>query len=228
MLHRGEESGVLHAIARAHARGAALIAPSGAAAALSSVMIAGGTSEEALRYGVTSDLGHPGLVIQEGIGFFSGGIVDQNLISSGRLGRLVVACAEENERFGVGVCEDSVAVARDGGGRLEARGRHGFVLVDTLASDLTLHSDSFVAKDIQLTMVGPGDQVDLVTGSVTRAPSGGGAPDLLKGLVANLARDLGARPRGTGATRRAQVRMREQGALSAVLDLESPRDEFDT
>ena len=227
MLHRGEASGVLQAIARAHARGAALIAPSGAAAALSSVMIAGGSSEEALRYGVASDLGHPGLVIQEGIGFFGGGIVDQNLISSGRLGRLVVACAEENERFGIGVCEDSVVVACESGKRLEARGRHGFVLVDTLASDLTLHSDSFVAKDIQLTLVGPGDSVDLVTGAVTRAATGGGAPDLLKRLVGNLARDLGVPPYGSGVSRRAQVRMREQGALSAVLDLESPRDEFD-
>ena len=92
-------------------RGAALIAASGAASALSGVMIAGGSSYEALRYGVSSDTGHRGLVIQEGIGLFGGGIVDQNLIGGNRLGRLIVACAEESERFGVGVFEDSAAIA---------------------------------------------------------------------------------------------------------------------
>ena len=122
LLHRGEESAVLRAIARAHAQGAALIAASGAASALSGVMIAGGSSYEALRYGVSSDTGHRGLVIQEGIGLFGGGIVDQNLIGGNRLGRLVVACAEESERFGIGVFEDSVAIASHAGTRLEAAG----------------------------------------------------------------------------------------------------------
>ena len=103
LLHRGEESAVLRAIARAHAKGAVLIAASGAASALSGVMIAGGSSHEALRYGVSSDTGHRGLVIQEGVGIFGGGIVDQNLLDGDRLGRLIVACAEENERFGIGI-----------------------------------------------------------------------------------------------------------------------------
>ena len=122
LLHRGEESAVLRAIARAHARGAVLIAASGAASALSGVMIAGGSSYEALRYGVSSDTGHRGLVIQEGIGLFAGGIVDQNLIGGNRLGRLIVACAEESERFGVGVFEDSAVIASHAGTRLEATG----------------------------------------------------------------------------------------------------------
>ena len=130
LLHRGEESAVLRAIARAHAQGAVLIAASGAASALSGVMIAGGSSYEALRYGVSSDTGHRGLVIQEGVGLFGGGIVDQNLIGGNRLGRLVVACAEESERFGIGVFEDSAVIASHAGTRLEAAGRQGFVLVE--------------------------------------------------------------------------------------------------
>ena len=114
---------MLRAIARAHARGAVLIAASGAASALSGVMIAGGSSYEALRYGVSSDTGHRGLVIQEGVGLFGGGIVDQNLIGGNRLGRLVVACAEESERFGIGVFEDSAVIATHAGTRL--RGQPG-------------------------------------------------------------------------------------------------------
>ncbi|WP_124616569.1 hypothetical protein [Burkholderia sp. Bp9143] len=95
LLHRGEVTPVLLAIVRAYAAGATIIAASGAASALSGFMIAGGTTYEALRFGIASDMGRRGLVIQQGLGFFGGAIVDQNLSSARRLGRLIVACAEE-------------------------------------------------------------------------------------------------------------------------------------
>lgn len=233
LLHRGEESAVLRAIARAHSAGAALIAPSGAAAALSAVMIAGGSSSEALRYGVASDLGHPGLVIQEGIGLFGGGIVDQNLISGNRLGRLIVACAEESERFGVGICEDSAVVAAQAGTRLEARGKHGFVLVEIDPANLVLHSDSFVANGIRLSLVGPGDMADLGTNQIIRAEPGATSATLLGNLVAKLARAVGVPEHRTGdedgavSRRGARIRCHSLDAVTAVLDLESPRDEYD-
>lgn len=233
MLHRGEESAVLRAVARAHARGAVLIAASGAASALSGVMIAGGSAREALRYGVASDLGHPGLVIQEGIGMFGSGIVDQNLISSNRLGRLVVACAEESERFGIGICEDSAVIASDCGNRLEARGKHGFVLIEVDQMNLVLQSDSFVANGIRLTLLGPGDAVELNSGAVTRATSGAASTSLLEGLATKLAREVGIPPKGksegNGAIGQRGARLRFQGidGATAVLDLESPRDEND-
>ena len=168
LLHRGEESAVLRAIASAHARGAVLVAASGAASALSGVMIAGGSSWEALRYGVSSDTGHRGLVIQEGIGLFGGGIVDQNLIGGNRLGRLVVACAEESERFGIGVFEDSAVIASHAGTRLQAAGVNGFLLVEIDLAALELQSDSFVARGVRLTAFGPGDTADLASGAVVR------------------------------------------------------------
>ena len=183
LLHRGEESAVLRAIARAHAKGAVLVAASGAASALSGVMIAGGSSFEALRYGVSSDTGHRGLVIQEGIGLFGGGIVDQNLVGGNRLGRLVVACAEEGERFGIGVFEDSAVIASHAGTRLEASGLRGFALVEIDPTTLVLQHDSFIARGVRLTVLAPGDSVDLETGELARAGepevggcAAGGAP----------------------------------------------------
>ena len=155
LLHRGEESAVLRAFAHAYANGASLVASSGAVSAMSSVMIAGGTTYEALRYGVASDLGHEGLVIEEGVSLFGAGIADQNLIRGRRLGRLVVACAEEGERFGIGVCEDSAVVAKKSGKVLESVGRYGFVLVEIVPMDLALQGDEFIAKNIRLTMLGP-------------------------------------------------------------------------
>lgn len=233
MLHRGEESAVLRAIARAHAGGAALIAASGAASALSGVMIAGGSVREALRYGVASDLGHPGLVIQEGIGLFGGGIIDQNILGGNRLGRLVVACAEEGERFGVGVFEDSAAIVSESGARIEARGKHGFVLVEIDPTNLVLHSDSFVAKGIRLTLLTPGDAIDLSTGVTVRGGQPAVGKPLLDTLVSRLAREVGV-PDGratdaAGGVGHRGVRLRFQriDGASAVLDLESPRDEYD-
>ena len=82
-------------------------------------MIAGGSSGEALRYGVASDLGHPGLVIQEGVGLFGGGIVGRTLILAIGSVPLVVAPAPGRaKRFSVGICGDSAVVASDGGMRL--------------------------------------------------------------------------------------------------------------
>ncbi len=227
LLHRGEESAVLRAIARAHAHGAALIAASGAASALSGVMIAGGSSYEALRYGVSSDTGHRGLVIQEGIGLFGGGIVDQNLIGGNRLGRLVVACAEESERFGIGVFEDSVAIASHGGARIEAAGRAGFVLVEIDPTSLVLQSDSFIADGVRLTVVAPGERVDLATGAVDRGAPSPAAAARLADLLAGLARegaDMPARLTASGS-RGLQMRVREQDGATALLDLACPRDE---
>lgn len=222
LLHRGEESAVLRAIARAHAGGAVLVAASGAASALSGVMIAGGSSWEALRYGVSSDTGHRGLVIQEGIGLFAGGIVDQNLISGNRLGRLVVACAEESERFGIGVFEDSAVIASHAGTRLEAAGRHGFALVELDLAALELQADSFVARGIRVTVLGPGDSIDLATGAVARTAPPEAATALLARLLADLAREADPRA-GRGPLKSAS----DTGNATALLDLEFRRDEGD-
>jgi cyanophycinase len=232
LLHRGEESALLRAIARAHADGAPIVAASGAAAALSGVMIAGGSSTEALRFGVASDLGHRGLVIQEGVGLFGGGIVDQNLIGGERLGRLLVACAEENERFGLGVCEHSAAIWTESAARIEAAGRHGCALVEIDPLNLVLHSDSFVAEGIRVTLLAPGDSMDLREGALRRGPAGTAAAEaLLHGMLKTLAAQIGAREgdahdeTGARGPRGVRLRVRAEAEATAVLDLECPRDE---
>jgi cyanophycinase len=232
LLHRGEESAVLRANARAHSQGATLLAASGAAAALSGVMIAGGSSYEALRYGVSSDTGHRGLVIQEGVGLFGGGIVDQNLIGGRRLGRRVVACAEESERFGIGVFEDSAVIASHAGSRLEATGRQGFVLVEIDPTALDLQSDNFVANGVRLTVLAPGDRADLAEGVVERGANAPAAPALLATLLAGLASEsdaFAASPRspaaGSPPLRGMTLRVRGHEGATALVDIECPRDE---
>ena len=226
LLHRGEESAVLRAIAKAHASGVPLIAASGAASALSGVMIAGGSTYEALRFGVSSDVGHRGLAIQEGIGLFSTGIVDQNLIRSDRMGRLVVACAEENERFGIGVFEDSAVLATQAGCHLEAAGKSGFLLIEIDPMKLVLQNDSFVANGVRLTLLGPGDSVDLSTNEVTRIGPVDASVALLESMVAGLTEEAGAAVSGADAgIHGVMIRPGDSEGATAFLDLECPRDD---
>lgn len=200
---------------------------------MSGVMIAGGDTYEALRYGVASDVGHKGLVIEEGVGLFGAGIADQNIIKGRRLGRLVVACAEENERFGVGVCEDSAVISTRSDSILEAGGRYGFVLIEIVPMQAGLRGDRFVAKNIRLTMLGPGDAVDLKTGAVTRTAPLDETADILNKLTSDLMREgvdldmIEKQGIDTGARHAVKLRIQDQGAASALLDLECSRDEYD-
>lgn len=226
LLHRGEESAVLRAIARAHAQGAVIVAASGAASALSSVMIAGGSTWEALRYGVSSDTGHRGLVIQEGVGLLGSAIVDQNLLDGNRLGRLVVACAEEGERYGVGIFEESAVIATSNGTRLEAAGRYGFVLVEMDPAAQVLHSDSLILTGVRLSLIAPGESVDFAGGAV-RASDNPEAASLLARAIDGLAREAESAPpiRAGGPTAGLGLKVHAPEAGTALLDLECARDD---
>lgn len=233
LLHRGEESAVLQAIASAYANGATLVAASGAVSALSRLMIAGGSSYEALRYGVASDLGHQGLVVQEGVGLLAAGIADQNILSGRRLGRLLVACAEENERFGIGVCDESAVIATKSSRELTAAGRYGFVQVDTRHSNTVSGTDGFIARDVKIRMFGPGDRVNLVSDHIERtAPEGMTnrtfdllTEDLLKeGIDLEKLEELGVDPSARHAV---HIRLKRDDPYTATVDLECAREEFD-
>ena len=230
LLHRGEETPVLLAIARAHAAGATVIAPSGAASALSGFMIAGGSSYEAFRYGVSSDTGHGGLVLQEGVGLFGPGIVDQNLFSSRRLGRLIVACAEEGVRYGFGICEDTLIVAPGDNSPIEVLGRHGVVLVEIDHANLLLQSDSFVARGIRLSFARPGDRINVADGTVERTSPPAAATAALERLIGELMAECGALPMSDGSTEHLRNKAIVMGfnALgdgTAFLDVECVRDD---
>lgn len=230
LLYRGEETPLVLAIAKARAAGATLIGASGSASALSRFMIAGGSSQEAFRFGVSSDTSHYGLVIQEGVGFFGGGIVDQNLFSSRRLGRLVVACAEEGARFGFGICEESMMCARGEGGLIDVFGRYGVVLADVDQNALVLQSDSFVARGVKLSFARPGDQIDVAKGEIIRHSPAEPATATLVRLVNELVVECGAVPLGTPLTEHQRNRailmgISAMGEGTVSLDVECPRDD---
>ncbi len=229
LLYRGEVTPVLMAIARARAAGATIVGVSGAASALSGFMIGGGTSYEALRFGVAADMGRRGLVIQEGLGFFGAAIVDQKLASSRRLGRLAVACAEEGARFGLGLMEDSGVIANCDNSQLTAIGARGAVLLEIDPVKTELAGDDFIAPGISLCLAGPGDVIDMAAGTVTRQAPATASAAALDTLVAELIDEcIGIASPVTvpGGTHEAYISLRYQSYEDGTghLDIESIRD----
>ncbi|MDA2991010.1 MAG: cyanophycinase, partial [Actinomycetota bacterium] len=229
LLYRGEVTPLLMAIARARAAGAMIVGVGGAASALSGFMIGGGTSYEALRFGIASDMGRRGLVIQEGLGLFGAAIVDQKLASSRRLGRLAVACAEEGVRFGLGLLEDSGVIANHDNSQLTAIGARGAVLVEIDPLKTELQGDDFIAPGTRLCFAGPGDVIDMAAGTVTRLAPVTDSAAILDTLVTELIQDCigDAGPViAPGVTHEAHVALfyRSDEDGTGYLDIESIRD----
>lgn len=229
LLYRGEVTPLLMAIARARADGAMIVGVGGAASALSGFMIGGGTSYEALRFGIASDMGRRGLVIQEGLGLFGAAIVDQKLSSSRRLGRLAVACAEEGVRFGLGLLEDSGVIANHDNSQLTAVGARGAVLVEIDPLKTELAGDDFIAPDIKLCFAGPGDVIDMAAGTVTRLAPANASAVMLDTLVAELIEDCignSGPVTAPGVTHESHIALRysSEGDGTGHLDIESIRD----
>lgn len=229
LFYRGDVTPLLMAIARARAAGAMIVGVSGAASALSGFMIGGGTSYEALRFGIASDMGRHGLVIQEGLGFFGAAIVDQNLASSRRLGRLAVACAEEGVRFGLGLLEDSGVIANHDNSQLTAIGARGAVLVEIDPLKTELAGDDFIAHDTRLCFAGPGDVIDMAAGTVTRLAPVTESAAALDTLVSELIEECVGKAgpvSAPGVTHEAHIALRYRSHEDGTgqLDIESIRD----
>ena len=186
LLMRSEVTPVLQVITAAWAVGKPIIAIGGAASAMSGFMVAGGSSWEALKYGIASDLGRRGLVLQEGLGLFGTAIIDQNLASSRRLGRLVVACAEEGVKYGLGICEDSGLIATNDNKTLEVIGDKGVVLIETNPRLVRSSSDEFISPEMKIHYAQPGDVIDLEKGMIHRKQTINLANNLLCELIIDL------------------------------------------
>jgi cyanophycinase len=227
LLEHGRETAVLKAVGDAYRAGASLVAVSGAASALSRVMIAGGGSYAALRYGIASGGDSGGIEIDEGFGLFDLGILDQNLVHRNRLGRLIVACAEEQSRWGFGLCEETGIIVPAAGGPLQVFGRHGMAVVEIDHGRVTVQSDSFTAEGLNLWVVRPGESFEPATRKIG-GDAGGAARTVGPGsLIDELAREcrvsLGGPMLPLGPKDPVRLRVVSADERRAVLDIASLR-----
>ena len=94
-LPGGDTTEAYRALWQQWQEGAVVSGSSAGAAMMSRVMIAGGSSADAVTHGVRLPDGD-GVHIREGMGFFELGMLDQHFLARGRIGRLLVSTLQEN------------------------------------------------------------------------------------------------------------------------------------
>lgn len=161
LLHCAEATPVLHHIVTAYELGKPIMAVAAAASALGEYMIAEGDSESALRYGSSEDASGSGVIVEPGIGITSIGLIDQHFIERNRLGRLLVACASHNHRFGFGLGEHSGLVVYGDGDEVEAIGEPGVFVVERTNSTRLGAADPLNPSDLRIYLLPPGKRTAL-------------------------------------------------------------------
>jgi cyanophycinase len=175
LLHCAEATPVLHAIISAYERAVPLVAVGGSAAALATRMIADGDSVAALRYGSSEDASFCGVVVERGIGLTDIGLVDQNFVRRHRLGRLLIACVEQRQRFGFGLCEGSGMIVSGSGREVTAIGAAGVVIVELDFDSVRLAPGRPDPAGIRLYILEPGKRAmldDLAADTGERSAAG--------------------------------------------------------
>ena len=192
LLHCAEATPVLHSIVSAYERGVPLIGVAAAASAFGARMIVDGDSKAALRYGSSEDAGFSGVVIEPGIGLTSFGLIDQNFLNRHRLGRLLVACAAQRNRYGFGLCEESGLVIVGSERRLQAFGRTGVIVASLDATGVEMQPPQFNADGMRLNFVEPGCSFNLDASATDAMDRSGAGMALLERAIEDLVRDYNA------------------------------------
>ncbi|MEJ2204672.1 MAG: Type 1 glutamine amidotransferase-like domain-containing protein [Gemmatimonadota bacterium] len=110
-LPGGDTTAAYQTLWRRWQEGAVVAGSSAGAAMMSRIMIAGGSSAEAVTHGVAPDGEGEGVVIRSGMGFLPHAIVDQHFLARGRIGRLLVAVlATDSLPLGLGIDENTALV----------------------------------------------------------------------------------------------------------------------
>lgn len=192
LLHCAEATPVLHAVISAYERGVPLIGVAASASAFAGRMIAEGDSQAALRHGSSEDAGFSGVVVEQGIGITSCGLIDQNFLKRHRLGRLLVACAAQRSRYGLGLCEESGLVIAGGERRLQVIGRTGVIIAALDTAKVRLQPPRFDTDGINLYFAEPGTSFNLDTLAADAPDTSGTGQALLERAIADLTRDYNA------------------------------------
>jgi cyanophycinase len=168
---KGVDSPLLASIRKVYAGGGVIGGSSAGAAMMCDPMICDGYSMKALVTGAAfkpdSCPEAKGVSLSNGLGFFSGGLVDQHFLKRGRIGRTLIALyAIRQFNLGIGIDEDTAAVCQ--GDTVEVLGSSGILVVDVAAAkaagDFTWSTDGgFKAKGIILHYLEEGDRFNFAT-----------------------------------------------------------------
>jgi cyanophycinase len=179
----GTQTPVLKALEELFARGGVIAGSSAGAAVQSQTMIAatgvpnGGLDEgmDSLDFGLTKDPQHRGLLVNSGLGFFRGGVVDQHFNQArGRLGRLARLTAERKIRYGFGIDENTAMIVGPDGA-IEVVGADCLTIVDAAGAACDDGPLGCTIRGLRLSCLQSGDRFDPKTCTLT--------PNTVKELV---------------------------------------------
>jgi len=173
LLPGGAVTPAFQALWNRYQSGAVVSGSSAGAAIMSDPMIAGGNSEEALRWGVTSREEGEGVWLTEGLGFLESGLVDQHFLARGRWARLLVGILGlERDRFGLGIDENTALVVE--GDSAWVVGESGVLILDARVA--TTEDGGTGGYGVRLHLLGAGDRLNMRTGAVRPDPEKVGVP----------------------------------------------------
>jgi cyanophycinase len=166
----GGDSLLLASLRRRLAAGAVIGGTSAGAAVMSNPMIGGGTSFGALCLPRASGAGDTeisdALLVSPGLGFFTGGVVDQHFDARSRLGRLIEAAMVEDgaRRPAFGVAEDSAMLWQAASSTVTAIGAGGVYIADVRKARRQLVHGQSRIQGIILHYLCDGDSWNLESG----------------------------------------------------------------
>lgn len=166
----GQRTPADSALHRRWQAGAVVSGSSAGAAMMPSRSIGGGSSAEAMEFGVTHDDEMPGVWVMDGMDFVPWAMIGQHHLARGRWGRLVIATLEEpGQMLGLGIDENTALVYENGVARV--LGASGVLMVDV--ANATRGANGGVTG-VRLELLGAGDGVSAADRLVLRA--GGKSP----------------------------------------------------
>ncbi|MFT7167811.1 MAG: cyanophycinase [Paracoccaceae bacterium] len=163
----GVDSPAYQAMVELLERGGMIGGSSAGAAMMCDPMIAWGNSREALLCGVHGDTEDQALGIEQGMGFFPFGLVDQHFLRRGRIGRLVVALEHTGQTLGFGIAENSALAVDLAKARGRVLGTRAVVVVNSAGSV----QSGLSRRGLRVSLLSSGDEVDLKRGKVRVDPS---------------------------------------------------------
>lgn len=160
----GTSTAALDAVWNVYRSGGCIAGSSAGAAIMSDPMLNGGTSTSALANGARPGDSGTGVLYTRGLGFLPGILADQHHLVRGRLGRMVVACADLDIRFGIGIDENTALFVDNATNTGEILGEMGAFVVDAGGA---WKDASNRRGGMMLSYMDVGDRIDLATGNIT-------------------------------------------------------------
>lgn len=174
MTKDGKQSLALQAIWGLYKKGGVIGGTSAGAAIMSQPMIAGGNSLGAINNGFTdkyideNDQLNGPVYLENGLGFFQYGIVDQHFDARARLGRLAVTAFEFKKGYkrAYGVDENTAMVFNAKDKTFTVAGAGGVTVVDVTAATKKAAGKQYAYDNIAVSFVSPGDSYNVESGAM--------------------------------------------------------------